>query len=156
MRIAFDLDSTLIPCEGDFPAEISLPVPLRWWFREPLRLGTARLLRELRSYGCDIWFYTTSGRDATYLKIWFLLLGVSIGGVVNCRRHETLLRGGRYPACSKYPPAFGIDLLIDDSDGVFTEGKQHGFDVLLLHEADADWTKTVWDAVKTRYRKVRA
>lgn len=155
MRIAFDLDSTLIPCEGDFPAEVSLPTPFCWWFREPLRLDTVRLLRGLRSYGCEIWLYTTSGRDASYLLLWLLLLGVPLGGVVNCRRHEVLMRGDRYPTCSKYPPAFGINLLIDDSDGVAEEGRRHGFDVLLLSPSDRTWTETVWNAVKTRYRKVK-
>ena len=103
MRIAFDLDNTLIPYADEFPAARSLPVPLRWWFREPLRVGAAKLLRELRAYGCDIWIYTTSGRDPTYLKLWFLLLGVPLGGVVNCRKHETLMRGGKHPTVLQIP-----------------------------------------------------
>ena len=153
MRIAFDLDSTLIPYAEEFPAQKSLPAPLAWWFKESLRQGSVPLLRDLRKQGCEIWIYTTSGRDAVYLRIWFLLLGVWVGGVVNYHRHEALLRKNRCPKISKYPPAFGIDLLIDDSDGVREEGQQNGFDVLLIHPSDLNWIQTVQKAVQMRYRK---
>jgi hypothetical protein len=156
MRIAFDIDNTLIPQRDEFPVEPSVPFPLlRIWFRESLREGTRRLLRELRARGCDIWLYTTSGRESSYLRSWFLLLGVPLGGVVNYHRHEALMRAGRCPNCSKYPPAFGIDLLVDDSDGVVLEGRQHGFDVLLINPEDQNWEDRVLAAIDERHRVSR-
>ncbi len=155
MRIAFDLDQTLVEWGDTFPLETTMPViPLRPWFKEPLRSGTRQLMRTLRSQGHDLWIYTTSGRDAGYLRFWFLLLGVRIGGVVNYHRHEALLRAGQCPNCSKYPPAFGIDLLIDDSEGVVEEGKRHGFDVLLINPSDKNWAERVLAEVADRYRLV--
>jgi hypothetical protein len=153
MRIAFDIDNTLIPLRDDFPVEPSVPFSLlRFWFRESLREGTRRLLRELRAGGCDIWLYTTSGREPSYLRSWFFLLGVPLGGVVNYHRHEQLMRSGGCPNCSKYPPAFGIDLLVDDSDGVALEGRMHDFDVLVVELGEIDWTEKVLAAVKDRRR----
>ena len=151
MRIAFDLDMTLIDWGGLFPLETAIPFALlRPWFNEPLRRGTRQLMRTLQGQGHDLWIYTASGRDPTYLRIWFLLLGVRIGGVVNYPRHESLRLAGRCPNCSKYPPAFGIDLLIDDSEGVAEEGRRHGFSVLLIDPADVCWAEGVLAAVAKR------
>ena len=56
----------------------------------------------------------------------FLAYGVRLGGVVNQDRHVRTLRDSRPRAneCSKYPPAFGIDLLVDNSQGVKEEGQR--------------------------------
>ncbi len=151
MRIAFDLDMTLIAWGDMFPLETTVPFALlRPWFNEPLRRGTRQLMRTLQWQGHDLWIYTTSGRDPTYLRLWFLILGVRIGGVVNYHRHESLLRARHCPNCSKYPPAFGIDLLIDDSEGVAEEGRRHGFSVLLIDPADVFWTERILAAVSNR------
>ena len=45
--------------------------------------------------------------------------------------------------CTKYPPTFGIDLLIDDSEGVRIEGERHGFRVLVVKPEDEQWTEKV-------------
>lgn len=150
MRIAFDIDNTLIPQGRDFPAYISVPWPLRVWWREPLRDGAVPLLRDLQRAGHDVWLYTTSGRGESYLRAWFWALGIRLGGVVNWHRHEALRRANHCPNCSKYPPAFQIDLLVDDSDGVALEGRQYGFAVLLVDPADADWTTRVRTAAGLR------
>jgi hypothetical protein len=147
MRIAFDLDNTLIPQREAFLTEPSVPLMLRPWFRERLRQGTRALLHDLKRQGYDIWVYTSSGRSPLYLRLWFLSLGIPLGGVVNCWRHECLLRERRIPNCSKYPPAFGIELLIDDADGVALEGQRHGFPVLVVDPADTDWTARVREAI---------
>jgi hypothetical protein len=147
MRIAFDLDNTLIPQAEEFATEPSAPLLLRPWFRERLRVGTRALLQELRWQGCDLWIYTSSGRDATYLRLWFLSLGIPLGGVVNCHRHEGLLRGRNIPNCAKYPPAFGIELLIDDANGIAMEGREHGFAVLRIDPADTDWVARIRAAI---------
>jgi hypothetical protein len=155
MKIAFDLDDTLIPGSRGMPCEPTVPWSwLRPWFNEPLRRGTRHLLAERTRSGWDVWIYTTSYRDPLYLRIWFLLLGVRLGGVVNQAIHDRVLAGklaefkrnGRYPP-SKYPPAFGIDLLVDDLEGVRLEGKQYGFAVVRVAPDDPDWTARVLAAV---------
>jgi hypothetical protein len=144
MRIAFDLDDTLIPCEFAFPLE-----PRRLHAKllalEPLRLGTVALLRRLREAACTPWVYTTSLRNPLTVHLLFLAHGVRLGGVVNQDRHVRRLRTGwpRANECSKYPPAFGIDLLVDNSEGVKEEGRRFGFRVLHVRPDDAAWTEKV-------------
>jgi hypothetical protein len=60
VRIAFDLDDTLLPCGRAFPTE----APPRPWvpFGEPLRRGTHVLLVSLRAVGHELWVYTSSHR----------------------------------------------------------------------------------------------
>ena len=96
---------------------------------------------------CTIWLYTSSCRCPRYLKAWFASLGIPIEGVVNQARHEHLI-GWRGP--SKFPPAFGIDLHVDDSLGVAMEGADHRFAVLVIAPEDPDWVQRVLDEVDAR------
>ena len=142
MRIAFDLDRTLIPAPGS-AMEIE---PLGWIARaissEPLRAGAPKLLRDLRRRRHEIWLYTTSLRSTARLHLWFLAFGVRLGGIVNQARHDALLLKGSGTS-SKYPPAFAIELLVDDSEGVAIEGERLGFAVLRLDEEDPSWCSRV-------------
>jgi hypothetical protein len=142
MRIAFDLDGTLIPA----PGSPMLVEPLRWLpriiSREPIRVGTPKLLRGLSKCGHEIWLYTTSLRNPARLRLWFGSFGVRLDGVINQTRHDALL-SGKATASSKYPPAFGIDLLVDDSKGVEIEGRRFGFSVMQIEPDDIDWVAKV-------------
>jgi hypothetical protein len=149
MRVSFDIDDTLVlhslnaaPSEGGrFPGFICR------WLGEPLRLGTFALMRQLREQGCSIWIYTSSGRTEFYIRLWLFLYGISVDGIVNDRRHRRELLLQNYPRLpSKYPPAFKIDLHVDDSDGVRLEGLQHGFNVVVIDPGDVRWTDKVLDA----------
>jgi hypothetical protein len=148
VRIAFDLDDTLVPCQFQFPLERPR-LRARALVREPLRLGTVDLLRHLRRMGCALWIYTTSLRNPIAVHLQFLSYGIRLGGVVNQDRHVRRLRNGRPGAneCSKYPPAFGIDLLVDNSEGVREEGRRFGFRVLHVRPDDPDWARVVRTAV---------
>ncbi|GAK49489.1 hypothetical protein U14_00711 [Candidatus Moduliflexus flocculans] len=154
MRIAFDLDDTLIPCRYQFPTESLFPLILRpflqLFFREKLRKGSRTLLKELHHHGNEIWIYTTSLRSSSYLKLWFWLAGIPLHGVVNLIRHAKTMR--THPSsvanASKYPPAFEINVLIDDSEGVFLEGQRHGFLVVVIMPEDLEWVERVKDAIK--------
>ena len=71
MRIAFDLDDTLIPGRSPFDLE---PVPAgwrRWLCTEPLGLGTVELFRALRHRGHQVWIYTTSFRTPLRTRLLF-------------------------------------------------------------------------------------
>jgi hypothetical protein len=140
MRIAFDLDGTLIPASGS-PMQIErLGLFSRTISREAVRAGTPNLLRELRRRGHEVWIYTTSFRRPMTLQIWFASFGVR--WIVNQARHLEISTDRGIP-CSKYPPAFGIDLLIDDSMGVEMEGRRFGFSVLQIKEDNASWCALV-------------
>lgn len=150
MRIAFDLDDTLIPGRYHFPTECPFPCSLlRIFFPEKLRKGTQVLLQELHKRGHDVWLYTTSQRPSWYLKLWFWILGISLDGVVNLARHRQTIGAYSSPVCyaSKYPPAFAIDVLVDDSEGVVLEGQQYGFSVIRIAPDDITWTETLRNAL---------
>ncbi|MEI2429785.1 hypothetical protein RDV84_20100 [Lysobacter yananisis] len=148
MRIAFDIDGTLTPLgAGQFPAA-PLPFPLRLLWREPLREGTVALMRELQADGHEVWVYTSSLRSPAYLRLWLRCAGIRLAGVVNGDAHAQALRG-RAVAPSKFPPAFGIDVLVDDSAGVAMEGEAHGFRVVLVAPGDRAWADNVRAACRT-------
>jgi hypothetical protein len=159
MRVSFDMDGTLTCCEESLLTERQTPWFVRPWFKERLRAGTTFLLKELIHRGCDVWIYTTSDRNSIYLKLWFrTFLGVPIGGVINQEIHNRVVTrfqpfATRVP--SKYPPAFGIDLHVDDSPGVAMEGDLYGFDVLLIAQDDAKWTGRILAEVDMRLSRAR-
>ena len=150
MRISFDLDDTLI-CYGDgIPAE-----PPPGWFRrwlispEPLRFGARSLIRRLAERGWDVWILTTSNRSPRTVRRWLRAYGIRIGRVINQTVYERHLGdSGFYNPPSKHPGLFGIDLHVDDSDGVRIEGEQHGFRVVVVSPDDEQWTETVFLAAE--------
>jgi hypothetical protein len=149
IRISFDIDDTLV-CHPNAAAADNglLPGFLHRRLGEPLRRGTCALIRELRRRKCSIWIYTSSGRTPQQIRSWLWTHGIRIDGVVNCERHHQELAGHRLSCLpSKYPPAFGIDLHVDDSLGVKMEGDTHGFRVVLVRPDDKLWTQQVLDAV---------
>ncbi len=150
MRIAFDLDDTLVPAVRRLEPGIERPSILaRMYSRDRLRAGSRELLCDLHAQGHEIWIYTTSLRTPARVSWWFRLYGVSIGGVINQQRHDRTMAGltlGHPP--SKHPPSFGIDLLVDDSAGVAAEGREHGFCVVEVNPDDEEWTSRVRQAVE--------
>lgn len=136
MRIAFDLDDTLIAAY--FPAEAA-SLSARLLLRERLRLGTKALFQALRSKGHEIWIYTTSCRKKSYIKWLFRLHGLRLDGVVNQDIHNRIVK----VSVSKYPLAFGIDVLVDNSKGTEQEGQCHGFRTIIIDPDDANWIETV-------------
>ncbi|MBX9407303.1 hypothetical protein K5E40_16635 [Pseudomonas baetica] len=149
IRVSFDIDDTLACQLHHCAVEQSwLPACVHRWLGEPLRIGTRALSRELRRQGCSIWVYTSSGRTPSYIRRWLLLYGIRVDGVVNSVLHNRALTiNGLSKGPSKFPPAFDIDLHVDDSEGVRTEGHDHGFRVVVVHPEDENWAQRVLDAV---------
>jgi hypothetical protein len=106
-------------------------------------------MKELRARRHELWIYTTSYRSPRYLRRWFASFGIPLEGVVNQERHDRVIKRTGYPVYppSKFPPAFGIDLHIDDSEGVAMEGKQFHFRVLVVSPDDLNWASRVLKAV---------
>ena len=139
-RIAFDLDDTLLESMHDFPTELA---KRKWIFRlfksESLRLGTTELMAFCRQQQWEIWIYTSSLRSKSYIKRIFRNYGITLDGIINQETHNKTVD----KAVSKYPPAFGIDVLIDDSEGVKIEGERHHFNVIWLKTDDLNWVETI-------------
>lgn len=154
MRVSFDLDDTLICYGTGTPRE---PRPAWYWRAiasdEPLRRGARALMRSLRDRGCELWVYTTSHRPPLSVKLWLRSYGVRVRRVVNQDVHDRHLRRtpSDYPP-SKNPRAFGIDLHVDDSDGVRVEGEQHSFRVVVVSPDDEAWAGKVLAAVEELLR----
>ncbi|OAI86073.1 hypothetical protein [Pseudomonas putida] len=148
MRVSFDIDDTLACLPHHSPAEDSrLPDFIHRWLGEPLRSGTRSLIRDLRRQGCSIWIYTSSGRTPSYIRRWLMLYGIRVDGVVNSDRHHHVVTARGFEKMpSKFPPAFDIDLHVDDSEGVRIEGDDHGFRVVVVCPKDKAWTQKVLQA----------
>jgi FMN phosphatase YigB (HAD superfamily) len=145
MIISFDLDDTLIPGTKTFPIE-----KLNWFQKilgvEPIRAGTIELMKLLKSQGHSICIYTTSFRSPLFIRLTFSSYGISIHQVINQEKHNMTLKE-RKNLFSKYPPAFGIDLHIDDSLGVGLEGLKFKFKVIVIDEDDNNWVSKIQDFV---------
>ena len=141
MNISFDLDDLLIPGTKQFETERQSFLT-KMFGTEKLRLGTIDLFKNLKSQGHQICIYTTSLRTPYKIMLTFLLHGLSVDGIFNKTLHDKKIKdlGLR---CSKYPPMFGVDIHIDDSEGVKIEAKRHDFKVLIIAETDVNWTATV-------------
>ncbi|KAA3438025.1 hypothetical protein [Rufibacter hautae] len=146
MTISFDLDDTLIPGTKRFPSE------KQTWFQkllglEKIRLGTVQLMKKLKAEKHQVMVYTTSFRSAGHIRWLFLLHGVWLDGIINQRRHDrTLLTEGK--RSSKYPPAFKIEVHVDDSKGVELEGQRYGFRTILITEQEEDGVAKVLAALE--------
>jgi len=149
-RIAFDLDDTLIPTSLTFPIEQQGWVA-RLLGHESIREGTIKLMSTLREEGWDIGIYTTSFRRPMYVKWLFLLHGIRINYVINQYDHHNSVSrcGGDYQYCSKYPPKFNIDLLVDESEGVWIESQRYGFRIARVHPTDMCWGDAVLEIARS-------
>ncbi len=147
--ISFDLDDTLRLHGEGVPRE---PHRWAWLFRfawpEPLRPGTVGLMRELEAMGWEIAVYTTSARGASYIRGWLKCYGIKVRLVVNAARHakEVMPRFEKGGCPSKHPGLFGIDLHVDDSEGVAMEGERHGFRTVVVAPEDVAWVERVVEA----------
>lgn len=145
MNISFDLDDLLINGVKRFEVE-KTGFLTRLLTAEQLRLGTAGLFKTLWSGGHAIHIYTTSLRSPFTIRLLFWAHGLSVDKVINKTLHDRMIR--KLPVrCSKYPPMFGIDLHIDDSEGVRLEAEKYGFRTLIIGEYDRQWTETVLQAI---------
>jgi len=145
MRIAFDLDDTLLATTHDFPIELPIKKFWSYFFKyEPLRKGTNKLFSQCRNLNHEIWIYTTSFRNPIYIKRLFWLYGIRLDGIVNQKIHTQKVKQN----ISKYPPAFDIDILIDNSEGVKIEGERHGFKTIWILPNDEQWVENILSTLK--------
>lgn len=154
MRISFDIDDTLICLHsGALHEPNRVPWLIRRWLDEPLRLGSVRLIKRLVECGCRVGIYTTSLRSPGYIRAWLGFYGIRPAFVVNDRIHQSAVERHRLTERpSKYPPAFQIDLHVDDSEGVRMEGIAYGFSVVVIDPLDDRWEEKILAEVDRRLR----
>lgn len=141
MIISFDLDDTLIPGTKTFETE-DQNLLQKLTGIEKIRKGTIELFKELRSRGHSIYIYTTSFRPTLKAKLTFLSYGIPVDKVINQQCHDRELKENR-TKCSKFPPAFGIDIHVDDSQGLKIEGAKFNFRTIILDEKDPAWADKI-------------
>lgn len=140
LRVAFDLDDTLIIPNSKYVEEIVQYKLLSKIFKvEKLRLGTKEIFDFFEEENCELWIYTTSYRSIQYIKWLFLVHAIKLNGIVNQEIHKKNMSLN----ISKYPPAFNIDILIDDSKGVLIEGKQNNFKVIQVEPDNLNWVEKI-------------
>ena len=145
--VALDLDDTLIPNRDRFLVESNRG---KWYIRpftpEPFRRGTLELLKFCKEKNFKLWVYTASLRPVWYIRLLFLRYGYHLDGVVNVQKHFLKVKVSSH----KYPPQFGIDVLVDNSKGVVLEGQQLGYDVIYVNEQDTRWVEKVKKELEER------
>lgn len=150
MQISFDLDDTLVCQQNHIPQDPN-PIPcfLKPWFREPLRAGTGQLMTTLKEQGHTVYIYTSSYRATFYIRCWFWLYGIELKRIINQTVHNQSVQENLGRDCpSKAPHWFGIDLHIDDAEGVQQEGKKFGFQVCRISPQNEYWVTQVLEAVQ--------
>lgn len=141
MTISFDLDDTLIPGTTRFETEKQTIVH-RLLGLEKIRLGTIELFKELRYKGYRIYIYTTSFRSTARIKLTFYSYGIPVDSAINQQRHDKQLKENR-TRTSKFPPAFDIDVHVDDSPGLRIEGERLNFRTIIVDAHDKNWGQTI-------------
>ena len=142
MKISFDLDDTLIPAgQLDFPTE-PRSIFQKILGVEKIRSGTRALLQFLKHRGHQIGIYTTSYRPKLRLRFHLLTYGIAPDFIVTEKENRLVLANLQIH-CSKYPPAFNIDLHIDDSAGVEREGQLYGYQTIIIKKNDLDWLERI-------------
>lgn len=140
MKIAFDLDDTLIPTNHQFSVgSHSLGFPLNIFFGEELRVGAVELMKNL-SKTHEVCVYTTSLRSAFYIKAWFYFWGVKLHQVINNQIHTQRVANSKYSGFSKAPKVFGISVMVDDSLGVKIECEHQNCDSIIVEPTDNLWS----------------
>lgn len=144
-RIAFDLDNTLIRSGYDFPIEKPKRRLASYFVSyEPLREGITELVERCAAAGYRPCVYTSSYRSVFYIKRMFWLYKIKLDIVVNQAKHDAHVR----VRSSKYPPAFNIDILVDDSPGLSIEGERFHFNTIIIQPENNNWHDDVYAMVE--------
>ncbi|CAM1374669.1 HAD family hydrolase [Tenacibaculum xiamenense] len=141
MNISFDLDGTLIPFANEFETEPLGKIP-KYFGIERLRLGSKKLISELRQKGHEIHIYTTSFRSKRTIRRTFNFYGIKIDRIVNQRENQKVLYQKNIGA-SKFPPEFNFDIHIDDLKGVGLEGETYNFKTIIIEANQMNWSEMI-------------
>ena len=138
MKVAFDLDNTLIRNDFDFPLEIPQKKLFAGLFgTEKIRSGTKEIFDYCKNQNWETWIYTTSFRSTFRIKTLFWVHNIQLNGVINQEIHSREVK----VRSSKHPPTFGLDVIIDDSEGVKIEGERFNFEAIWIKPDNENWVQ---------------
>lgn len=146
MNISFDLDSTLIPNGKEFKTENRSGIAKLFGIEE-MRKGTCELISDLQSQGHKIHIYTTSYRTKRKIRFTLKYYGIKVSRIVNEKENRKVLKSWDINS-SKFPPAFGFDLHIDDLKGVAIESKRFNFKAIIIEPTDKNWIEKIKRGIK--------
>ncbi len=141
MNISFDLDSTLIPNGNEFETEKRNQIAKLLGIEE-VRKGARKIIDHLQSQGHNIHIYTTSFRSKGKIRRVLKYYGIRVNHIVNQVENQRVLRSQNMNA-SKYPPAFGFDVHIDDLKGVGIESERYNFKAIIIEPSDENWVENI-------------
>lgn len=152
MRIAFDLDGTLVKEAEDLPLEI---VANKHLSGECLRAGVCRLFQQLLQASHELWVYTISFRSKEQITRLFQKYNLELQGIINYTVHTNTYPDFKnvFRGLHKYPPAFKIDLLVDNLPAIAKEGIEYNFDVIIIRPEDDQWIEKVLRKVDALHHK---
>lgn len=149
MNISFDLDSTLIPNGKEFETEKRNGIAKLFGIEE-IRKGTFELISELQNQGNRIHIYTTSFRTKNKIRRNLKYYGIKVDRIVNQTENQRELKA-RDINSSKFPPAFGFDIHIDDSKGVGIESERYNFKTIIIEPSDKNWTEKIKSGIQKTF-----
>ncbi len=106
-------------------------------------------MKACQAKGYKIYIYTTSLRPVSKIRWMFYTYGIKIDKIINQRVHEGAMSKLSLNA-SKYPPAFNIDIHIDDSKGVALEGERYYFRTIIIGNDNNNWTADILNRLPNR------
>ncbi len=142
MKISFDLDDTLIPGNKFLFSTENRNLIQKILKIEKIRKGSKRVFKDLKKQGHEIGIYTTSFRPKFKILFQLLTYGIRPDFIINENENRIELKRKNINS-SKYPPAFEIDIHIDDSKGVEIEGQKLNFKTIIIKKSDNNWTEKI-------------
>jgi len=146
MNISFDLDSTLIPNGKEFETEKRSGIAKLFGIEE-IRKGTRELISVLQNQGHKIHIYTTSFRSKGKIRRTLRYYDIKVNSIINEKENRRVLKSQNINS-SKYPPAFDLDLHIDDLKGVGIEGERLNFKTIIVETTDKNWVEKIERGIK--------
>jgi len=151
MKVAFDLDDTLIMSNPKVGKEKpTYPIISKILGLESLRLGTRAIFQFCHQQTWETWIYTTSYRKAFYIQQLFWAHRIPIHGVINQQIHQKHVSVN----CSKHPPTFNLDVIIDDSEGILIEAERFSFQAIWVKPENLNWVAELKGRLLDLHRRI--
>lgn len=165
MKIALDLEGTLIAECGEFPCERTNTLA-QLFLPNGVRKGARQLLGELRRSGHSLTLYSSGAHSNWRLFLWCHLSGLPIHRVQTLSQSKrralksTLKKQRRFaqdlkalglshmgkPGELVWPPCHGHDLILDDEPRHIQAAWRSGVRGILVTNRDANWTARIREA----------
>nr|WP_309685441.1 hypothetical protein [Armatimonas sp.] len=137
MKIAIDLEGTLIAECGEFACERPHPLARRA-LRCGLRVGAKSLLQSLVKAGHTLTLYTSGNHSALTLRLWCLAAGLPVRRIITLRQCRKNAR--RKASLVAWPPVQGQDLILDDELRHVQAAQRLGVPGIQITNRERDWT----------------